>query len=107
LGTGVDAFPVGLLAEGTVLTCSRGASGVPIAEWVLAMMLAFEKHLPESWIAAPPARPWGRGALGTLAGRTLGLIGLGGIALEVAARALPFGMRVRACRRTAAPAPVA
>jgi phosphoglycerate dehydrogenase-like enzyme len=107
LGTGVDAFPFQLLGDGTILTCSRGASGVPIAEWVLAMMLAFEKRLPESWISGPPARPWGRGALGTLAGRTLGLVGLGGIALEVAARALPFGMRVRACRRTAAPAPVA
>src|SRR5262249_36116582 len=35
---------------------------------------------------------------------TLGLVGLGGIGRAVAERALPFGMRVRACRRTAAPA---
>src|SRR5206468_3524002 len=49
---------------------------------------------------------WGRMTLGTLHGRTLGLVGLGGIGAAVAERALPFGMRVRACRRTAAPAPI-
>jgi phosphoglycerate dehydrogenase-like enzyme len=105
LGTGVDAFPLGLLDPGQVLTCSRGASAVPIAEWVLAVMLAFEKRLPDAWIHARPAR-WSRLALGTLHGRTLGLVGLGGIGTAVAERALPFGMRVRAHRRTAtAPRP--
>src|SRR5512143_2982599 len=49
LGTGVDDFPFHLLS-GQTLTCSRGGSAVPIAEWVLATMLAFEKRLPESWI---------------------------------------------------------
>ena len=39
LGTGVDAFPFHLLS-GQTLTCSRGGSAVPIAEWVLATMLA-------------------------------------------------------------------
>src|SRR5688572_10622290 len=36
LGTGIDRFPLDLL-HGQVLTCSRGASAIPIAEWVLAM----------------------------------------------------------------------
>jgi phosphoglycerate dehydrogenase-like enzyme len=106
LGTGVDDFPMALLDDRHVLTCSRGASGIPIAEWVLAMMLAFEKRLPETWIHAAPARKWGRGALGGLYGRTLGLVGLGGIGLAVAERALPFGMRVRAFRRHAAASPL-
>jgi phosphoglycerate dehydrogenase-like enzyme len=104
LGTGVDGFPVALVGE-RLLTCSRGASAIPIAEWVLAVMLAFEKRLPESWIHAP-VETWGRGRLGTLAGRTLGLVGLGGIGTAVATRALAFGMRVRACRRTPAPSAV-
>ena len=52
-GTGVDALPV-RRARRIPLTCSRGASAIPIAEWVLAMMLAFEKRLPESWIHEPP-----------------------------------------------------
>lgn len=106
LGTGIDAFPLHLLTDQT-LTCSRGASAVPIAEWVLAMMLAFEKRLPDAWIRRVPVAGWSRTRLGTLAGKTLGLVGLGAIAVAVAERALPFGMRVRACRRTAAPAPLA
>ena len=105
LGTGVDAFPMELLADQT-LTCSRGGSAIPIAEWVLAVMLAFEKRLPDAWIHAVPEGGWSRQRLGTLNGKTLGLVGLGGIGTAVAERALPFGMRVRACRRTAAPAPL-
>lgn len=47
IGTGVDRFPFDVVGD-RVLTCSRGASAVPIAEWVLAVMLAFEKRLPET-----------------------------------------------------------
>lgn len=103
LGTGVDEFPMQLLDDRHVLTCSRGASGIPIAEWVLAMMLAFEKRLPDTWIHAAPTRPWGRASLGGLYKRTLGVIGLGGIGHAVVARALAFGMRVRGFRRHPAP----
>ena len=103
-GTGVNRFPFALLG-GRTLTCSRGASAVPISEWVLAVMLAFEKRLPDAWIEAPPER-WNVASLGGLHGRTLGLIGFGGIAQAVATRALAFGMRVRALRRTHAPSPI-
>ena len=106
LGTGVDAFPFHLLSD-QLLTCSRGASAVPIGEWVLATMLAFEKRLPEAWISQPPAEGWGRGRRGTLYGRTLGLVGVGAIGTAVARLALPFGMRVRAYRRTRAPSEIA
>jgi phosphoglycerate dehydrogenase-like enzyme len=104
-GTGVNRFPFDVL-EGRPLTCSRGASAVPISEWVLAVMLAFEKRLPESWIDAPPDR-WNMADLGGLAGRHLGLVGFGGIGQAVATRALAFDVRVRALRRTAAASPVA
>ena len=103
-GTGVNFFPFDVLT-GQVLTCSRGASAVPISEWVLAMMLAFEKQLPDIWLSAPPER-WNIATLGGLHGSTLGLVGLGGIARAVATRALAFGMKVRALRRTKAPSPV-
>ncbi|HVN86784.1 MAG TPA: NAD(P)-dependent oxidoreductase [Candidatus Binatia bacterium] len=103
LGTGVDAFPFDLLTDQT-LTCSRGGSAIPIAEWVLAVTLAFEKRLPESWIHAVPEGGWSRADLGTLHDKTLGLVGLGGIGTAVARLALPFGMKVQAYRRTTAPA---
>ncbi len=102
-GTGVNAFPFHALG-GCPLTCSRGASAIPISEWVLAVMLAAEKRLPESWVSQPP-KHWSIASLGGLHGRTLGLVGLGGIAQAVAVRALPFGMRVRALRRSHAPSP--
>jgi phosphoglycerate dehydrogenase-like enzyme len=104
LGAGVDGFPFDAVGE-RALTCSRGAAAVAIAEWVLAMMLAFEKRLPESWIDAPPAR-WNEANLGVLAGRTLGLLGIGAIGTEVARRALAFDVKVLANRRHAAPAPL-
>jgi phosphoglycerate dehydrogenase-like enzyme len=105
LGAGVDGFPFDALGD-RVLTCSRGAAAVAIAEWVLAVMLAFEKSLPESWIDAPPAR-WNTASLGTLAGRTVGLVGLGAIGAEVARRVLPFDAKVVAVRRTQTPSSVA
>ncbi len=104
-GTGVNAFPFEALGE-CPLTCSRGASAIPISEWVLAVMLAAEKQLPEAWVHEPPER-WSVGLqLGGLHGRTLGLLGIGGIGQAVAERALAFGMRVLAHRRTSSESPL-
>jgi len=103
-GTGIDSFPRELFDDRTV-TNARGASGIPIAEFVLAAMLAFEKHLPETWIDEPP-KHWNFAPLGWLSTRTLGLVGLGGIGVAIAERALPFGMKVRALRRRPEPSPL-
>lgn len=103
-GTGVDGFPFEAL-QGIPLTCSRGASATAISEWVIAVLLAAEKQLPESWITTPPER-WSTGSLGSLRGRRLALIGFGGIAQAVARRALPFEMEVAAFRRTRAKSPI-
>jgi phosphoglycerate dehydrogenase-like enzyme len=103
-GTGVNAFPFDALGD-RLLTCSRGASAGPIAEWVMAMLLAAETELPKSWIHEPPTH-WNIASLGGLRGRTLALVGLGGIGGEVARLSQAFGMKVRALRRTAAPSPI-
>jgi phosphoglycerate dehydrogenase-like enzyme len=103
-GTGVDSFPRELFDDRTV-TNARGASAIPISEFVLAAMLAFEKRLPETWIDEPPEH-WNFAQLGWLNTRTLGLVGLGGIGIAIAERALPFGMRVQALRRRREPSPV-
>jgi phosphoglycerate dehydrogenase-like enzyme len=107
LGAGIDAFPLDRLGD-RLLTCSKGATSVPIAEYVLAVMLAFEKRLPEEWLTEPPPAwnvPQG-GPLGGLAGATLGLVGVGAIGTEVAKRALAFEMRVLAHRRSSSPMPI-
>jgi phosphoglycerate dehydrogenase-like enzyme len=104
-GTGIDSFPRELF-DGPTVTNARGASAIPISEFVLAAMLAFEKRLPDTWIHEPPEH-WNFAPLGWLNTRTLGLIGLGGIGVAIAERALPFGMRVRALRRRREPSPLA
>ena len=103
-GTGIDSYPREMF-DGRTVTNARGASAIPIAEFVLAAMLAFEKHLPETWIEAPP-KHWNFAPLGWLNTRTLGLVGLGGIGVAIAERALPFGMRVQALRRRQEPSPL-
>ncbi|MFK7898061.1 MAG: NAD(P)-dependent oxidoreductase [Myxococcota bacterium] len=103
-GTGVNGFPFEMLGDAT-LTCSRGASATAISEWVMAVLLAAEKQLPQTWLSAAPER-WNTADLGTLSGRRLALVGFGGIAQAIAERALPFGMKVAALRRTAAESPI-
>jgi phosphoglycerate dehydrogenase-like enzyme len=104
LGAGVDGFPFDALG-GRPLSCSRGAAAVAIAEWVMTMMLDYEKRVPESFVDEPPEH-WNMASLGTLSGRTVGLIGLGAIGTEVARRALAFDSTVVAYRRTSAPPPL-
>ena len=102
--TGVDSLPEAAFSA-EVLTCSRGAGAVPISEFVLAAMLAFEKKVPDVWIHDVPEH-WNFADLGGLYGRTVGLVGLGGIGERVARLAQGFGMEVTAFRRTPRPSPV-
>jgi phosphoglycerate dehydrogenase-like enzyme len=98
LGTGVDKFPLHLV-EDKLVTCSRGATAGPIAEWVMAMLLAHEKQLPDRWVTEPP-EAWYMAELGCLEKKTLGIIGFGAIGQAIAKRALAFDMNVIAKVRT-------
>jgi phosphoglycerate dehydrogenase-like enzyme len=106
-GTGVDKVAAEVFADGRIVTCARGASAVPISEWVLAAILAWSKRFPETFLSEPP-KYWNfpNPALDRVEGTTVALVGLGGIGAAVATRALAFGMEVRALRRTNAPSPV-
>ncbi len=101
--TGIDRYPEWLLSLPHVTT-ARGAQAPAIAEWVLGVMLDFEKHPERTRVKSRAG--WTRTEpLGTLSGKVLGLVGLGHIGAETARRALPFGMRVLAARRSAAAGP--
>ena len=100
-GHGIDEIPLDAIGD-RILTCARGATAVPIAEWVVAMLLTAEKRLPEVWVDAPPDR-WHVTRLGGLAGSTVVLLGYGSINRAVAARLAPFGCRLLALRRTGQP----
>jgi D-2-hydroxyacid dehydrogenase (NADP+) len=95
-----------LFARGIAVSNSRGVQAVPIAEHVMAVVLALAKQLPfalehqrnASWKQNEfmgERLPW------LLKGRTLGVIGVGTIGSEIASRATAFGMRVIAMRRRA------
>ncbi len=95
-----------LFARGIVVTNSRGIQASPIAEHVMAVMLAVAKQLPLV-LERQRDRNWAQNELvggrlpWLLRGRTLGLIGMGTIGSEIAQRAAAFGMRVVAIRRRA------
>jgi phosphoglycerate dehydrogenase-like enzyme len=101
--TGIDEFPCWIM-DVPILTVTRGAPAVAIAEFVLAAMLGVAKRMPELWIH--DAAQWQPRALGTLEGATLGLVGFGHVGRAIAARALAFGMRVLGARRSAEPSPI-
>ncbi len=92
-----------------VMTNSRGVHGPTIADHAFAMLLSLTRNLGEhaknqsdgKWgdQAEPANKPM------ALQGKTMLVIGIGGIGTEVAKRANGFGMRVIATRRTDAPAP--
>lgn len=103
-GTGINNVRPEILAVPTV-TCARGASAVPISEYVLATMLAFGRGFPQHWLRDAP-KHWNFQRMTTLAGATLGLVGLGGIGERIARLAVGFDMRVVAIRRTNTPSPV-
>ena len=103
-GHGVDHLPLEEFSDQQV-TCSRGVSADAIAEWTLAMILAWAKRLPESWVSQPPAQ-WFISQLDGLSDSTVTLIGLGSINMAVAERLGPFGCKILGVRRTTKACPV-
>ncbi len=84
------------------VTTSRGYNGVlPIAEYVLATILLFARSLPQAFQDRTRQAFDRRFYRPLLAhGKTLGIVGLGGIGREVARLARGVGMRVLATRRS-------
>ncbi|HEU5366890.1 MAG TPA: D-2-hydroxyacid dehydrogenase [Ktedonobacterales bacterium] len=108
-GAGVDNLQrTGLLSATSpvVVTSVAGIHAIPISEYVFASMLMFAHHFPEMVLAQQRhdwaiGRRWNalRGA--ELAGKTLGVIGLGGIGRRIAQLGRAFGMHVLGLRRSA------
>lgn len=99
LGTGVDGIDLDAAFERGVTVCnSVGENAVEVSEHALALMLALAKNLHKYQrnLASGNVQ---RLRQVMLKGKTLGIIGLGSIGMEVAKMVRPLGMRVIAIRR--------
>ncbi|MGA2188085.1 MAG: D-2-hydroxyacid dehydrogenase family protein [Steroidobacteraceae bacterium] len=87
------SIDVAAAAERGIQVAHTGYSSAPTVELTWALILASLRHIPEE-SAALRAGAWQRTVGEDLAGRTLGIIGLGNVGSQVARVALAFGMTV-------------
>src|SRR6266851_10277885 len=95
-GVGVDNIDLDAAThKGIAVMNTPGANAVAVAEQTLGMMLAMARHLCRA-DALMHAGKWEKKSLqGTeLRAKTLGIIGLGRVGMEVARRARAFGMEL-------------
>ena len=95
-GVGVDNIDVAAATrKGIVVMNTPGGNTVSTAEQTITLMMALARHIPAA-DASLQAGKWERSKfVGTqLAGKTLGVVGLGRIGREVARRAAGLDMKV-------------
>jgi D-3-phosphoglycerate dehydrogenase len=95
-GVGVDNVDLDAATrKGIAVMNTPGANAVAVAELTVGMMLAMARLLPRADVLMHAGK-WEKKSLqGTeLRGKTLGVVGLGKIGMEVARRAKAFGMEI-------------
>jgi phosphoglycerate dehydrogenase-like enzyme len=97
--SGVErALTPAALERGVIVTNARGVFSRPIAEYVLMMILAISRRLPQL-LELQRERTWQPLEGAELRDVTVGIVGLGSIGRAVGALATAFGCRVVAVRR--------
>ena len=81
------------------VTTARGVQAGPLAEWVIGAMIALSKRFPGA-VRAQDRREYLKFMAGELAGRTVGIVGMGSIGSRVARLCKALDMRVLASRRS-------
>jgi D-3-phosphoglycerate dehydrogenase len=97
-GVGVDNIDTAAATHnGVVVMNTPGANAVAVAELTLGLMIAMCRSIPRA-NETMHAGKWDKKSLQglELRGKTLGIVGLGRIGLEVARRAAAFGMNLLA-----------
>jgi D-3-phosphoglycerate dehydrogenase len=95
-GVGVDNIDAeAATRRGIVVMNTPGANAVAVAELTLGLMLALARKLPAANASMHEGK-WEKKSLqgAELRGKTLGILGLGRIGLEVARRAKGFGLEI-------------
>ncbi len=104
ISAGVDSL-LPLVPEGVVVCGASGAHDVAVAEWIMAVLLALQRRLPEfyelqrrsewdnnagNWFTTGPSPI---GPIGDLEDATALILGHGSIGRALATRLAPFGVR--------------
>ena len=95
-GVGVDNVDIEAATQhGTVVMNTPGGNTITTAELTFTMLLSLARKVPQAH-ATMVSGKWDRKLFQgvELAGKTLGVLGMGRIGTEVAKRAMAFGMRV-------------
>ncbi|MEM6287525.1 MAG: 3-phosphoglycerate dehydrogenase [Bacteroidota bacterium] len=102
-GAGVDTIDVEAASQrGVFVANCPGKNASAVAELAFGLILSLDRRIPDNVIAARAGR-WDKKGFASargLRGRTLGLVGMGHIGREMAARARAFGMPVVAWSRS-------
>src|SRR6202167_1680223 len=95
-GVGVDNIDADAATRrGIVVMNTPGANAVAVAELAIGLMLALARKLPAANSTMHAGKWEKKSLLGSeLRGKTLGILGLGRIGLEVAKRAKGFGLEI-------------
>ncbi len=100
-GAGVDAAMFPELVDSDVqLTNARGIFDVPIAEWVLGMIICFAKQIPETLEFQSQAQ-WRHRLTEIVAGKRALVVGVGSIGRAIGRLLQAAGMEVEAIGRSA------
>lgn len=101
-GAGIDTIDVPAASDrGVFVSNCPGRNSIAVAELVLGLLLSCDRRIPDQ-VADLRAGKWNKGEYSKargLHGRTLGIVGLGQVGREIAARAQAFGMHVAAWSR--------
>ncbi len=108
---GVNHIPLKMLERKVMVASNAGAYSRPVAEYAWGLLISAAKRIVEHHVAIREGRAvlvrHGDAAQGIymLEGKTLGILGYGGIGATVADMGRPFGMRILGFSRRKAKAP--
>jgi len=102
-GAGVNTIDVAAASRrGVYVANCPGQNSIAVAELAIGLVLSLDRRIPDN-VALLRAGKWDKKGFSEaqgVFGRTIGLVGFGAIAREVAVRALALGMRVVAWSRS-------
>ena len=102
-GAGVNTIDLDAASRAGVFVANcPGKNAIAVAELTMGLLLSLDRQIPDATADLRGGR-WRKkhyGKSAGLYGRTLGLVGFGSIAREVATRAAAFGMKVGAYARS-------